>query len=223
MRRLIRPLIVAGIVAASLPGGLLSATANAATTRPAAPAVPAAAKAQTPSLRTLNRLVAEHKLIRIPLSKLRHGTAFRPASQFRHARRPGAVPAVAAAPTCVGFACTGVDPVNQSNCSVGGYPVSGYTKTISGLGTIRLMYQGSCQANWGEADGASTSAWITAYDVVGGFEYEIPPYNLSPYNYGWTSMVDGQVNAAACIGFAGQTPHCVVQPGLPSEPAVWVS
>ena len=150
--------------------------------------------------------MAEHKLIRIPLSKLRHGTAFRPASQFRHARRTGAVPAVAAAPSCVGFACTGVDPVNQSNCSVGGYPVSGYTKTISGLGTIRLMYQGSCQANWGEADGASTSAWITAYDVVGGFEYEIPPYNLSPYNYGWTSMVDGQVNAAACIGFARPDP-----------------
>ena len=49
MRRLIRPLIVAGIVAASLPAGLLSATANAATTRPAAPAVPAAARPRRPA------------------------------------------------------------------------------------------------------------------------------------------------------------------------------
>jgi hypothetical protein len=232
MRRFIRPLIVVAALAATVPTGVLSASA--ATTHPAATR-PATASAAL--VRKLNRLVAEHQAIRIPLSKLRHGTIYLPASRLRAARRAGAGPvrqprgarAAAAAASCQNIGCFNLDPVSQSNCSAGGYPVSGFTQTYSGLGTLRLMYQNSCEANWAEADNASTSAWITVYSIVGNTYYQILPYNLAPYNYGWTSMVPGyNVNAAACIGFAGQTPHCMVQkstsaPALPSEPFVWVS
>jgi hypothetical protein len=212
----LRRLAVAGITAVILSCGLAATTASAATVKPAPVSSAISAK-------SLGALVADHKLIEVPLSELKHGTVLVSPGQVAAMHTARSVMSPDVAPTCMGFGCTGLDPVNQSNCSVGGYPVTGYTKTISGLGTIRLMYQNSCQANWGEADNASTSAWITAYAVVNGILYEIPPYNLSPYNYGWTSMVDGQVSAAACIGFAGQLPYCVVQSGLPSEPPVWVS
>ena len=216
MHSRLRRLAVTGIIAALLPFGIVATAASAATAKPAP-------TSSATSARSLEALVAQHKLIKVPLSALRHGTVFVSPGQLsaRQAAGPAVAPNVA--PTCVGLRCTGLDPVSQSNCSIGGYPVNGYTRTISGLGTIHLMYQGNCQANWGGADNASTNAWITAYTVVNGTLYEIAPYKLSPYNYGWTSMVDGQVSAAACIGFAGQVPSCVVQPGLPSEPPVWVS
>ena len=212
------------------PRGCCPATANAATTRPAAPAVPAAAKRpDAHASGRWNRLVAEAQARSGSRCRgLRHADLARRHGQSvprRRSSRTGAAargrPPLRGLP--LGFACTGVDPVGpgRANCSVGGYPVSGYAKTISGLGTIRLMLPGQLPGQLAlvVADGASTSAWIAGLRRSRRARERDPrPTTSRPTTPAGHGIVDGQANAAAWCGFAGQTPRCVARPG-PARPA----
>ena len=111
-------------------------------------------------------------------------------------------------PTCTGKGCYNLDPVTQTNCSVYGYAVGGQTIT-SGYGTINLMYQQYCNANWAEADNLSAGVWIEVFNAEG----EQVLYQPN-YNWGYTSMVDGSVPAGVCIYNSGlQVGECGAQPG----------
>ena len=119
----------------------------------------------------------------------------------------------AATPTCTGQGCYNLDPVTQSNCSHDGYtvavniappghPADYVTSLQTPYGTLHLMYSPSCHANWTEVDNmtASQHAWIwvddKAPDSQGRYEYVQYQPN---YSWGYTSMVDGNLPAEACV------------------------
>jgi len=117
------------------------------------------------------------------------------------------------APSCVGEGCTYLDPVTQSNCSTNGSRVAGFTITKgaidANLGTINLMYQHNCQANWAEADNLAAGVWIEVFNTEG--EYVLYQPN---FNWGYTSMVNGQPSAGVCIYNAALTVgYCRAQNG----------
>jgi Protein of unknown function (DUF2690) len=127
--------------------------------------------------------------------------------------RPGAVR------ECSGSGCNGDDPVG-TGCATGGYPVSGYTIPNSkddNYGTINLMYQNTCAANWAEANDLAGGVYIQVYNTQGKESHYQPNYN-----WGYTNMVDGAgINAGTCIfNSARTTGYCLAQSG--SYPAsIW--
>lgn len=136
-----------------------------------------------------------------------NGAALTSAADAPHLARPQF------SPTCVGSGCNGVDPVSQSNCSQGGYVVTGYSLSTSqdaGYGDINLMYQDYCKANWAEADHLAGGVWIEVYNTLGNQVLYQPNYN-----WGYTSMVNGNnINDGVCIYNAGRTnAYCIAQPG----------
>ena len=129
-----------------------------------------------------------------------------------------AAPARAAA-TCVGEKCYNVDPVSQSNCSHDGYavrvnlappgdPADYVTALNTPYGTLHLMYSPSCQANWAEVDNMTASQhawmWVTDEQPDSHGRYEYVQYQPN-YSWGYTSMVDGQLLAAACVSNQSKT------------------
>jgi hypothetical protein len=106
------------------------------------------------------------------------------------------------APKCNGDGCYKLDPI-WANCgydaSTPNFSSGGSRQTPYGL--IEIRYSLACHANWAKVSGAPVGDWFWVENRdTRGYLYESQAYSVpSGYSEGWTNMVDGYLQARACV------------------------
>ena len=114
-------------------------------------------------------------------------------------------PAQAAVPTCYADSCYGKDPTTTYSsrtgalCTSGAYAVENTNNPSDStpIGKLHLLYSPGCAANWAEAD-STPAAELELYVWNAEEEHKATTY-FGSVSYNWTLMVNGEVDAGACL------------------------